>query len=180
MYIVSSLIKKFFLNGRKQQYEYNLSNKTNLNINKYKTANTSIGRDQRSNISTEEIGPKDLDLKLNIKSDYFCSGALEELKNKNALVKLFVQKMENLSYSPGINGQINGFLYDTTPINDSAVNILNSLLSKCEIISEVFLVCAAAMATDQTYNLNSVYGMIDPMIFSYENVISSNFQLLDA
>jgi hypothetical protein len=180
MYTVSTLIKKLFKKNLKQQNEYKLSDKTNININKYNNVKTSIERDQRSKISNEEIVPNDFDLKLNIKSDYFCSGALEQLKNKNALVNLFVQKMENLSYSPGINGKIYGFLNDTTQINDSAANILNSLQSKSAMISEVFLVCAAAMATDQTNNLSSVYGMIDPMIFSYENVISSNFQLMDA
>lgn len=181
MHTVTILFKKLFNSRGKQQYEYKLSNKTNFNINKYNTGNTSIGRDQRSKISSEEIEPiNPFDLKLNIKSDYFCSGALEQLKIKNALVKLFLEKMENLTYSPGINGKMYGFLYDTTQINDNAENILNSLLCKCQIISEVFLVCAGAMATDQTINLSSVYGMIDPMIFSYENVISSNFQLLDA
>jgi hypothetical protein len=178
MYIISSLIKKVFKINRKQKYEYQLSNKTSLNINKHKNINTSPGRDQRSKISNEEIGP--IDLNININSDYFCPGAVEQLITKNALVKLFVKRMEDLAYSPGINGQMLGFLYDTTQINDSAVNILNSLQTKCGIISEVFLVCAAAMATDQTFNISSAYGMIDPMIFSYENVVSSNFQLLDA
>jgi hypothetical protein len=178
MYIVSSLVKKIFSKNRKQLYEYKLSNKTNLNINKYKNINTSIKRDQSSKISNEEIGP--VDLNINISFDYFCSEAIQEIINRNALVKLFVKKMEDLAYSPGINGEMFGILYNTTQINDSAVNILNCLESKCAIISEVFFMCAAAMATDQTFNLSSVYGMIDPLIFSYENVISSHFQLLDA
>lgn len=171
-------LKKIFSFNRKQIYDHKLSNKSNLNINKNNNINTSIVKDQRSNISNEEIEP--IDLNINFKSANFCREALDQLMNKNALVKLFVKKMEDLEYSPGINGQIRGFLYDTTQINDSAANILNSLHSKCEAISHVFLVCAAAMATDQTINTNSVYGMIDPMIFSYENVISSHYQLLNA
>jgi hypothetical protein len=181
MHTVTFLFKKLFKRSDRQQYEYKLSNKTNFNIHNNNTGNTSIGRDQISKISSEEKGPIDMfDLQLNMESKYFCSGSLEQLKNKNALVKLFMEKMENLKHSPGINGKMHGFLYDPTQINDHANNILYSLQFKCQIISEVFLVFAGAMATDLTFNLNSVYGMIDPMIFSYENVISSNFQLLEA
>lgn len=171
-------LKKIFSFNRKQIYDHKLSNKSNLNINKNNNIKTSIIRDERSNISNEEIEPVNFNLYL--KSDNFCREALDQLMNKNTLIKIFVKKMEDLDYSPGINGQIRGFLYDITQINDSSTIILNSLQSKCEAISHVFLVCAAAMATDQTVNINSVYGMIDPMIFSYENVISSHFQLLNA
>jgi len=177
-YLSYFLKKNFKWVSKDSKNDYKLSNKANLNINKNKDINMSIPKDPNSIGSYIEVIPENSNTNTN--SGFFTSRAMEKLTDKDTLVKLFVRKMNDLAYSPGINGELSGYLFDSTSLNETADKIISSLDSKCAIISEAFLICVATFAADQTDNLSSVYSMIDPAIFTYENVISSHFNLLDA
>jgi hypothetical protein len=96
--------------------------------------------------------------------------------NDNILINAFLEKMKELNGGPRIIGRIYNYLYDPTNIQGTIEYIMSDIKWKGGVISEVFLSSIPILITE----LNSSSTIICESLLSYQSIMDSHFDLLDA